>query len=140
MYIIEISLSYYDISICCEPKTEYEKVLSSFKYSFNLDYNKFKEKGKCFRTCDNITEIYNILENILQKEIKYNDMLCKKRLETSKDDKNSICLILEIPTLTGKYETINLEFKKEKKDLESHNEELKEYIKNIMENLKNIIK
>jgi len=141
MYIIEISLNYDDnISICCEPKIEYEKVLSSFKYSSYLDYNKFKEKGKCFRTCDNINEIYSILENILQKEIKYNEMLCKKRLEILKDDKDSICLILEVPLITGKYETINFEFEKEEKDLNSHNEELKEYIKYIMAILENIIK
>jgi len=140
MYIIEISLNYDNISIYCKPKTEYEKVLSSFKYYSYLDYNKFKEKGKCFRTCDNINEIYSILENILQKEIKYNEMICKKRLEILKDDKDSICLILEVPLIAGKYETINFEFKKEEKDLKSHNEELKAYIKNIMENLKKIIK
>ena len=140
LYMIKISLNYNDISIFCEPKNEYEKVLSSFTYSFNLDFNEFKEKGKCFRSCDDITEIYNILEIILQKEIKYNDMLSKKRLEILNDDKDSICLILEIPLITGKYETINFKFEKEEKDIKSHNAELKEYIKNVMENMKKIIK
>ena len=140
LYMIKISLNYNDISIFCEPKNEYEKVLSSFTYSFNLDFNEFKEKGKCFRSCDDITEIYNILEIILQKEIKYNDMLSKKRLEILNDDKDSICLILEIPLITGKYETINFEFIKVEKDIKSHNAELKEYIKNVMENMKKIIK
>ena len=45
---------------------------------------------------------------------------------------DGIALILDIPLITGKCETIELEFSKKEKDLKLHIEELKDYIKKII--------
>ena len=70
------------------------------------------------------------MELIFKNKFKINELYPKTKLEMLKND--GIALILDIPLITGKCETIVLEFSKKEKDLKLHIEELKNYIKKII--------
>jgi len=123
MFSLFFTINESTISIICEPKDKEEQILSDFTYSLELNYEELKSKGKkSFYICENIKEIFRYLKELLNNK--------KASLKSSNNDNNSIILVVDVPLILDKFESIELNFNKKIKDKDQHIEELKNYIRN----------
>ena len=131
LYKITLSISKSSkILITCNTKDD---VLSLYEYSIELSFEEFYKLGKCFKQCNSIEEIYDLLKNVMTEiEISSKNnyslnLKSKIKLENLKD--NGLALILDIPLLTGNIEKIKIEFSTFKKDPIIQFEKIKEKYK-----------
>ena len=140
------------ILIECDLKEEF---LSLYYHSIELSLEDFHKLGKSFKLCDNINEIFNLLDNIIKSiQLSFNDnnnkIESKVSLGYRSMDINNDCinLYLNIPLLNGKFENIVIQFQKKLKKPEEQFEKIKKkYLKiksivygnnnNINQNLNN---
>ena len=136
LFIVNIKKNESSLLITCEPKDE---LISIYHYSIEISYEDFLKLGKSFKLCDNIDDIFNLIKNIInQVQLYTNDNEYDNRLKDTMKayselkyfDNDSIKLFFKVPLLNGKYEEIDVKFKKEKKDiLEQFNKIKEKYLK-----------
>ena len=136
LFIVNIKKNKSSLFITCEPKDE---VVSIYNYSIDISYEEFLKLGKSFKLCDNIDEVFTLIKNIInQLKISTNGndydnsyiRNMKAYSEIKYFENDSIKLYFKIPLLNGKYEEIDIKFKKEQKDILGQLNKIKEkYLK-----------
>ena len=148
-YNIKLNLIKEKINIMCSSTIDY---LSLYDYSLDITFQEFLNLGKCFKSCSNLEEIFNLLKNILKGirlSIIKNESISNKgtniNIVFSSDDDyeskyssvNLECqegktfkIILKIPLLSGSTELITLELNKKEKNniIESYNKLRQKYL------------
>ena len=148
-YNIKLKLIKAKINIMCTSTIDY---LSLYDYSLDISFQEFLNLGKCFKSCSNLEEIFNLLKNILKGirlSIIKNESISNKGTNintvfSSDDDYESkyssvnlecqegktFKIILRIPLLSGNYEFITLELNKKEKNniIESYNKLRQKYL------------
>ena len=143
-FIIVVKETKSKIILECIPDDEFT---SLFDYSIDLSLENFYNLGKSFKQCDNLDEIYNLIQNImLQQNLPQinlntpvnnsnnlnmnvaptpssNLMSPSVKLESMNND--SFALLFKIPLFSGKYEDIRIEFLKNEKNIYKQYEKLK---------------
>jgi hypothetical protein len=125
--------------------------LSLYDYSIDISFQEFLNLGKCFKSCSNLEEIFNLLKNILKGirlSIIKNESISNKGANTNtgffsddyENNSSSVNLecqegktfkiILKIPLLSGSTELITLELNKKEKNniIESYNKLRQKYL------------
>ena len=147
-YNIKLKLIKAKINIMCTSTIDY---LSLYDYSLDISFQEFQNLGKCFKSCSNLEEIFNLLKNIL-KGIKLSiirdESISNKETnlyaeyysfdyENNFSSVNLECkegktfkIILKIPLLSGNTELISLELNKKEKNniIESYNKLRQKYL------------
>ena len=147
-YNIKLKLIKAKISIMCTSTIDY---LSLYDYSLDITFQEFLNLGKCFKSCSNLEEIFNLLKNILKGirlSIIKNESISNKGANTNtgffsddyENNSSSVNLecqegktfkiILKIPLLSGSTELITLELNKKEKNniIESYNKLRQKYL------------
>ena len=147
-YNIRLKLIKAKINIMCTSTIDY---LSLYDYSLDITFQEFLNLGKCFKSCSNLEEIFNLLKNILKGirlSIIKNESISNKGANTNtgffsddyENNSSSVNLecqegktfkiILRIPLLSGNYEFITLELNKKEKNniIESYNKLRQKYL------------
>ena len=143
-FIITVKETESKIILECIPDDEFT---SLFDYTIDLSLENFYSLGKSFKQCDNLDEIYNLIQNImLQQNLPQinlnapvnnsnnlnmnvaptpssNLMSPSIKLESMNND--SFALLFKIPLYSGKYEDIRIEFLKNEKNIYNQYEKLK---------------
>ena len=143
-YIITVKETESKIILECIPDDEFT---SLFDYTIDLSLENFYNLGKSFKQCDNLDEIYNLIQNIMLQQnlpqINLNSpvnssnnlnmnvaptpssnlMSPSIKLESMNND--SFALLFKIPLFSGKYEDIRIEFLKHEKNIYKQYEKLK---------------
>ena len=123
-YNIRLKLIKAKINIMCTSTIDY---LSLYDYSLDITFQEFLNLGKCFKSCSNLEEIFNLLKNILKGirlSIIKNESISNKGANTNtgffsddyENNSSSVNLecqegktfkiILKIPLLSGSTELI----------------------------------
>lgn len=127
-----------------------DDAISLYEYSKEISFEDLRELSKNFKTCDNIIEIFNTLDNTLTNHSHKSN----PRIDHLED---SIVLFYITPLLSGKYEDINIILTKKERDVNTqfpilkkeyeklrtrHDELKKEYniIYNKLEKIFNVVK
>ena len=147
-YNIKLKLIKAKINIMCTSTIDY---LSLYDYSLDITFQEFLNLGKCFKSCSNLEEIFNLLKNILKGirlSIIKNESISNKGANTNtgffsddyENNSSSVNLecqegktfkiILKIPLLSGSTELITLELNKKEKNniIESYNKLRQKYL------------
>jgi hypothetical protein len=147
-YNIKLKLIKAKINIMCTSTIDY---LSLYDYSLDISFQEFLNLGKCFKSCSNLEEIFNLLKNILKGirlSIIKNESISNKGANTNtgffsddyENNSSSVNLecqegktfkiILKIPLLSGSTELITLELNKKEKNniIESYNKLRQKYL------------
>ena len=147
-YNIKLKLIKAKINIMCTSTIDY---LSLYDYSLDISFQEFLNLGKCFKSCSNLEEIFNLLKNILKgiklniikdesfsnQETNINTGLYYPDYESNSSSVNLEChegktfkIILKIPLLSGSTELISLELNKKEKNniIESYNKLRQKYL------------
>lgn len=147
-YNIKLKLIKAKISIMCTSTIDY---LSLYDYSLDITFQEFLNLGKCFKSCSNLEEIFNLLKNILKgirlsiiknesisnKGTNINTGFYSDDYENNSSSVNLECqegktfkIILKIPLLSGSTELITLELNKKEKNniIESYNKLRQKYL------------
>ena len=147
-YNIRLKLIKAKINIMCTSTIDY---LSLYDYSLDISFQEFLNLGKCFKSCSNLEEIFNLLKNILKGirlSIIKNESISNKGANTNtgffsddyENNSSSVNLecqegktfkiILKIPLLSGSTELITLELNKKEKNniIESYNKLRQKYL------------
>ena len=147
-YNIKLNLIKEKINIMCSSTIDY---LSLYDYSLDISFQEFLNLGKCFKSCSNLEEIFNLLKNILKgirlsiiknepisnKGTNINTGFYSDDYENNSSSVNLECqegktfkIILRIPLLSGNYEFITLELNKKEKNniIESYNKLRQKYL------------
>lgn len=147
-YNIRLKLIKAKINIMCTSTIDY---LSLYDYSLDITFQEFLNLGKCFKSCSNLEEIFNLLKNILKGirlSIIKNESISNKGANTNtgffsddyENNSSSVNLecqegktfkiILKIPLLSGSTELITLELNKKEKNniIESYNKLRQKYL------------
>jgi len=147
-YNIKLKLIKAKINIMCTSTIDY---LSLYDYSIDISFQEFLNLGKCFKSCSNLEEIFNLLKNILKGirlSIIKNESISNKGANTNtgffsddyENNSSSVNLecqegktfkiILKIPLLSGSTELITLELNKKEKNniIESYNKLRQKYL------------
>ena len=148
-YNIKLNLIKAKINIICTSAIDY---LSLYDYSLDISFQEFLNLGKCFKSCSNLEEIFNLLKNILKGirlSIIKNESISNKGTninpiffsdndyESNYSSVNLECqegktfkIILKIPLLSGSTELITLELNKKEKNniIESYNKLRQKYL------------
>ena len=143
-FIIVVKETKSKIILECIPDDEFT---SLFDYSIDLSLENVYNLGKSFKQCDNLDEIYNLIQNIMLHQnlpqINLNTpvnnsnnlnmnvaptpssnlMSPSVKLESMNND--SFALLFKIPLFSGKYEDIRIEFLKHEKNIYKQYEKLK---------------
>ena len=115
IYDLKVSLKHDKLIITSESEIEF---LSIYSYSKELSLEELKKLSNNFKSCENIEQGFTIFINILKGislSINNKDYKSKFKVEFSDDD--SLTLKLTIPLMYEKYETIEIIFERNKKDL-----------------------
>ena len=98
-----------------------------YDYSKELGYSDFSYLGYSFKQCKNLDEIFDLLKNIINHKIEVllNDKELKSNYETKMLNNGELSLVLTIPLIIWKNETIEIKFYKKQKDQVSKLEKLK---------------
>ena len=129
-YNLILKLTKSKIIITCNSVNDYISIYDNYA---EISYSEFLNLGKCFKSCSDLEEIFNLLKNVL-KGIKLS-IIKDKFLETFFFDYNSesktssikftttdgeeksLGLYLTIPLLSGIDEKICIEFKQKEKNI-----------------------
>ena len=109
-----------------------------YDYSKELGYSDFSYLGYSFKQCKNLDEIFDLLKNIINHKIEVllNDKELKSNYETKMLNNGELSLVLTIPLIIWKNETIEIKFYKKQKDPVSQFEKLKKkYYKSLRQKI-----
>ena len=111
-----------------------DNAISLYDCSIELSLEEFYKKGRAFKQCNNIDEIYILLKNVLEgifiSDISYNSKEIKSSSSIEVND-NILYLVLEIPLLIKQKEIIEFQFIGVKKDVNNQFEILKNKYKSL---------
>ena len=129
-YNLILKLTKSKIIITCNSVNDYISLYDNYA---EISYSEFLNLGKCFKSCSDLEEIFNLLKNVL-KGIKLSIIKdkfletfffdCNSESKTSSikftatdGEEKSLGLYLTIPLLSGIDEKICIEFKQKEKNI-----------------------
>lgn len=126
--------SYSFIYITCN---SIDENISLYDYSKELGFDDFGYLGYSFKQCKNLDEIFDLLKNIINHKIEVllNDKELKSNYEMKMLNNGDLSLVLTIPLIIGKNETIEIKFYKKQKDPVSQFEKLKKKYKSLRQKI-----
>ena len=116
------------ILIKCEPE---DKLICLYNYSKEISFDEFILLGKYFKHCDNIDDIFIFLKNLIIDTQIQENIINVSCIELEYKENMNIKLLLKIPLENKKYEEVELEILKDKKDIIKQFEILKKKFQNI---------
>ena len=124
-YELKLKLTKSKIIITCNSVNDYISLYDNYA---EISYSEFLNLGRCFKSCKDLEEIFNLLKNVLQgiklSPIRgmFSDDNSESKISSIKftatdGEEKSLKLLLTIPLLSGTKEIICIEFQQKEKNI-----------------------